>query len=281
QRQLNGIHTQLTLIDRETGELARQREIDDDPQRAVFVQYLSAGMQLAKSFLVETLYMLSRSTDYYALTRTPLDLADFRVSALEKQYGETLEQLRKATVEVGSRAEVLCTHVIDDPVRLAALRSGATAWLSLRPTAGGALASPFANLQRPLVHRVQCFLEGAASPRAGAYATIAVEHGGISYVHDVASDSLWSFSHCPITTAFQYWLDDPRRELIDGDGREVTRSGDLTEGGRFMMPSPFAQWGLRIRPGDGENATLDLSRLARVVVRFWTKGKVAGLAASA
>jgi len=41
-----------------------------------------------------------------------------------------------------------------------------------------------------------------------------------------------------------------------------------------MMLSPFAVWALQVRPEDGMNDELDLSRLSRVTLTFKGRGTV-------
>jgi len=261
--QYDNIEKQIELSEEEAADLRTQILIDANPLRPVFVQYMSKTLQMVKSLIIERLYRMSRSVEYYTLSQIPIHFVDYRISTLETHYADLLTALSRGREEVGSRSNFRRSIHIDNPAQLELLKQGKPVWISLPLNTNEPKIPPFENIQRPMVRTVECFLEGVASAKPEGTATITIQHCGVSSLFDETHASEWTFVHSPRTISFEYSIADKKYE----DGQ-----GDLTEDGQFMMLSPFAVWALQIRPEDAMNEQLDLSNLKRVTLRFKGKG---------
>ena len=266
--QAKNIEAQIGVAEADAEEMESQIQIGVDPQRPIFVQYLRSCMQVVKSFIIDTLYMMHRSADYCTLTQSPLRLADYRVSTLEKQYTETLRRLQTAAEDVGARSDDDHWLEIKDEAQLQQLRIGQPLWFSLPLNTNHPPIGPFAGVECPMVHKVECYFEGLKTDPSypSASATVAIMHSGVSYVYQEASGRIWSFAHAPRTISFQY-------RVSDRDHKES--SGDLTEGGKYIMLSPFALWGVQLQGSEAEKSKLDLSAIGKVEIVFTAKGATA------
>jgi hypothetical protein len=156
-----------------------------------------------------------------------------------------------------------------DPSQIELLKQGRPVWIALPLNRNKPPSRPFANIEAPLVRRVRCFLDGATSADPDATATVTLQHLGVSHLFNQRDESVWTFAHALRTVSFEYRVTDKHFE---------EDQGDLTEEGQFMMLSPFALWGVQIRPEDGRNDQLNLAGLHRAILSFTGNGVIMPIA---
>jgi hypothetical protein len=273
--QLANTRAQIGLADRDAAAVSRELQEGLDPQRPIFVQYLRGALQLLKSYVVETLHDMRRSAAYYTLEPVPFSVTDHRTSMLELQHQKILRVLQKSEEQVGALNDRWFWLEIRDDDSLARIRSGRPVWFGVALNRNAPPSGPFARAQRPMVHRISCVLDGLVplAPKPGLVATVSVMHAGVCGAYNDDRHKEMSFTFAPRTMAYQY--DVASGEPVRTEHGEV--SGDLTEGGKFIMLSPFGFWGVQIAPEDGRNSQLDLSTIACIRISFLAKAKTLGL----
>ncbi len=269
--QLDNVETQIALAEKANAEIARQLAESTNVLRPVFIQYIDESLQLAKSLVMGTLHSMARSLEYYTLSPQVLHFVDYRVSTLEDHYGYLLSGLNRAKEDAGARSPFSRDWVITDPPLLDRLKAGMPVWIAVPLNRNKPPIRPFADIHRPLVRAVRCFLGGATGADPEATATVTVQHCGVSHLFDEHDERVWTFAHGVRTVSFEYRL---RDRHFDDD------QGDLTEEDQFMRLSPFALWGIQIRPQDGHNDTLDLSKLNAVTLTVVGNGVTRAIAGS-
>ncbi len=264
--QLDNLEKKIEVAKQETANLETQITEETNLLRPVFLQYIDQTLLMVKSLVIETLHSMARSLEYYTLSPKPLRFVDYRVSTLESHFAYLLSELNRAKEEAGAPSPFPAREVvISDPEDIERLKQGKPVWITLPLNMNCPPQRPFANIVCPLIRSVHCFLEGAKSNNPEATATIALEHYGVSHLYNEDHAQVWTFAHAQRTVSFEYRL---RDQTYDKN------QGDLTFQNQFMMLSPFATWGVQIRPEDSKNQELDLSQLTKVRVAFVGHGVV-------
>jgi hypothetical protein len=231
-----------------------------DPQAPTILTYMAQTTDAMKMLMTKTLYMMSRSVEYYTLSRDPLQIDDFRVATLEAQYGQLLALLQANLTESGPRTpERFRVATIADRASLAQLAAGEPIWITLALNTNDPPTGPFARKFRPRVLRVECYLNGASASAPDTTATVAIENAGTSLAYNETTHDRWSFTHARRTVPFEYDL---------RSGVAAAEAGDLTQAGQFFPLSPFGTWGVQVRKEEGRNDRIDLSNLASVDLWF-------------
>lgn len=264
-QQAYNIQAQIELIAKENTDLRKVITSTDDPTLPTLVQYMNSSTQLLKSYIIETLYMMSRSANCYTLENKPLRLTDYRVSTLEQQYAEIVKRLQEAARDNGPQSDSNCTLFIDDEAQLEQLRQYEPVWFSIPLNTNRPPTGPFGAIDRPMVYKIECYFDGLTSPSSHSKAVVTVEHSGFSYSYNEATGEVWSFTHAPRTILLSQYETDKKREGFYW--------GDLTEAGKHMMLSPFTVWGVQFKREAGDNGKFDLSTIKRVELQFSVKGK--------
>lgn len=259
-KQANDLLERIKELDAMNREMLGRVRTSYDPQMPAVIKYMELTTDAMKSLMIKTLYMMSRSVEYYTLARDPLQIEDFRVATLEAQYGQLLALLQANLIDSGPRTpERFKVATINDRRSLARLAAGEPLWITLPLNTNAPPTGPFARKVRPRVRRVECYLTGATTSGPDTMATVTIENAGTSTAYNETTHERWSFTHARRTVPFTY-------DVRTGVGPD--EAGDLTQAGQFFPLSPFGTWGVQVRREEGSNDQVDLSKLSSIELWF-------------